>query len=186
MYPLVEVSNFGNVRTKKNKLKHKPYFKQNVLKVDLCRKMRSLSVARLVYNEFADEPAPSDCKVIHIDKNPLNCRFDNLRLRAGYGMIPTQEQLNIFNKQVYPCVKYILFRIKNIKPNTKFWGGFEVDDLIQDCVTTIYQVLPIYDFSVEFLTFCHSIINKWHICNKYIVENHDQRKQAMLYLENLM
>lgn len=185
-YPLLEISNFGNVRNAKTKRKHTPYFKDGVMKIDLHRKLRSLSLARLVYNHFADEEAPKDCKVIHIDKNPQNCRFDNLRLRAGYGMIPTPEQLEIFNNQVYRCVKYILFNIKCIKPNTQYWGGYEVNDLIQDCVMIIYQALPVYDFKTKFLTFCQMIINRWHICNKYVIENQEERKQAMEYIENLM
>ena len=179
--PKYEVSNLGNIRNAKNKKIRKTFLEKNKLKIELNKKanLRNLSVARLVYNAFADEHAPDNCKVILIDKNPYNCRFDNLRLKHCYGMIPSKEQLKVFNENVYAVVKWYLFKHEKFNPYDNYWGGLTNDDLIQDCVMAIYEYLPMYDSKSKFTTFCRAVIRTRHICSKYHVENLAKRDRLI-------
>ena len=171
IYPTCEINRDGQIRRIKNKRIKTPYIKDNGLRIDLHRSMRNLSVARLVYNAFSDKPVPPNCKVILKDKDPYNVKFENLRLKLGYGMKPTEEQLEIFNQEAYRIVKWYLIEIKRMKPYSEYWGGLTFDDAIQDCVMGIYEMLPLFTGKSKFTTWCVAIINRRHILNKYFYQS---------------
>lgn len=143
-------------------------------------------MARLVYNTFNEVPAPDNLKVIHKDKNFLNCRFDNLRLNKIHGLPRTEKQIEVFENNAYAIVKWYIIQVKGFHPNARYWGGVTTDDLIQDCIFKIWQLLPLYDVNKPFTTFCTAMIRYNHICDKYQFLNSDKDAEVKEYLESLL
>lgn len=170
IYPSCEINRDGVIRRIKNQHVKKTYLKDNVLRIDLHRTIRNVSVARLVYNAFSDTAVPAGFKVKHKDGNPYNVSFDNLRLKLGYGMKPTEQQLEIFNNEAYRIVKWYLIEVKKMKPYEEYWGGLTFDDAIQDCVMAIYETLPMFENKSKFITWCVAVIKKRHVIDKYFYE----------------
>lgn len=145
---LYEISNFGNVRSTRTKRNLAQQIKANSNAVVVSLHNKNLNggkrikkfVAHEVYKHFADKNFVFDnYKVYHLDGNIRNNKITNLAVLDCIHHKATQEQLQIYSKNIYKYVKKICHKKYNIK-------GFDTENLIQQSAVTIWKYLP--DFKV--------------------------------------
>lgn len=144
---LYEISNFGNVRNSRTKHNLTPQLKRdsNIVFVSLKNKKLNTSgksndirkfLAHEVYRHFSEKPFIYDgYKVFHIDGDIWNNKFTNLAVLDHIHNKATREQQDIYNENIYKCVKSIVCEKYKIK-------GFDCENLIQESALTIWKYLP--------------------------------------------
>lgn len=150
-----KISNMGRFMTSKGKIK-KPEMRNGTLRIDISKKKNGVRVARLpycslsrlVYIHFADCIPTNDFEIQYKDGNRLNCRFDNLKLAFG---VPTAEQIQIYNDNVFSCVQSICSK-------SSWWGyrknGFDMENCIAESYCLIWKYLSQYNPEYSFYGFC--------------------------------
>lgn len=157
------ISNFGHIRNKRGK-EIKPYAHQSsknnadyvypMVHINIRRKgqkMRMLSsLSGEVYKAFGDGDCPDGIVVYHRDGDKWNCRIDNLFVAKAYTTPPTQEQVEIYESQVIPCVKHII----KIRKFNDFADIIDVDNIIGESCLKIWIYLSQYKDGTSFYQFC--------------------------------
>lgn len=176
-----KISNYGRVMTPKGKIKKLEMHEAEVgdkinVRVELkqilngVRMRKVISVGHWVYKLFSDDPPKfADFNIYHIDGNPENNRIDNLRCACTTNCQATEEQMRIFNKSVYKCIKHYL----KCRGWTEYQDvGLDVDSIIQESAVAVWKYLhqyttdrSFYGFVKRYTRMCAlAEFNKW---NKY-------------------
>lgn len=132
------------------------------------------NMSRLVYKLFVNENLNDKSHIIFKDKNPLNCRYDNLDVGLTNRPIIKQlspSQIKLFNhpdiiKTIKKCLlKY--YENENVVVNN---GLYLFDDLIQESLILIYKALLDKDNMEEnidnYRRLAYKITQKY-ICSHY-------------------
>ena len=153
-----KISNFGRLKNAKNKdckiaLKKDRQYQYPYVNINIRRKSGNARLfrplAQVVYEAFG-ENYTKRATVYHKDNNLFNCRLDNLYISRCYMVNPSQEQINIYEKQIKSCVLH-LFRVKNWIYANHY--GFDIDNCMGDCYLLIYQHLSQFKVGTSFYSF---------------------------------
>ena len=182
-----KVSNFGRLKNPKNRdckiaLKRDRKYRYPYIHINLRRKSGNIrlfrSLAQVVYEMFG-ENYQNGVTVFHKDNDVFNCRIDNLYIPRCYVVKPTQEQINIYERQIKPCVLH-LFKVKGWTNLSRF--GFDVNDCIGDCYLLCYRYLSQFAVGTSFYAF----VAKYAI---YVFKTHyskfkKEQKMTTRFIEN--
>ncbi len=173
-----KISNYGRFMSPKGKMR-KLKFLQGTWRIDIIKKrggrevarLANFSIAKLVYTHFAEKVPSGEFYVHYKDGDHNNLRFDNLAISIGE---PTQEQIDIYNKGVYACVKHAV-------RNSGFYylkkDGLDIDNIIAQSCFLAWKHLAIFD-GRNFYGFCK-------MCVKYACLKEYRNFKVMRYYDTL-
>lgn len=114
-------------------------------KVRTCLHLNTL-VCRLFNPNYQE-----NARVYNLDGDINNCAIENLKLSKAYTAKPTEEQIAVYEKEVFACVKHY-FKIQGWIESQKF--GIDIDNAMGNAYLWIFKYLPAYTIGTSFYCFC--------------------------------
>lgn len=169
---LYEISNLGNIRNVKTRRNLSKRTKDNGLVIisinnqKLGYDHKKLFLAQEVYKHFTNKPfLYKSFKIFYSDGNKQNCNIENLTVLKHVHTKPTDEQIQIFENEIYQNVKSVVYY--NYGNN----NNLDLEELIQESVLTIYKYLPNYTQDMNFKGFCRHYVTMTFL-KQYNISKH--------------
>lgn len=153
-----KISNFGRIKNAKNK-ESKVFYRKDrgyvypFIHINLRRKSGNCrichSLAQEVYKAFG-ENYKDGVKIYHKDGNVMNCCIDNLFIARGYTIVPSAEQLSVFNSDVIKCVLHFV----GVKRLNVYGDLCDIDNVIGESYLMIWKHLSQFKVGKSFYSFC--------------------------------
>ncbi len=80
----------------------------------------------------------------------MNCRIDNLFIARGYTIVPSAEQLSVFNSDVIKCVLHFV----GVKRLNVYGDLCDIDNVIEESYLMIWKHLSQFKVGKSFYSFC--------------------------------
>ncbi len=184
---LYQVSTLGRIRSYTRVVNKRTYYGKIMSPVvkrttngkpcGLCVRVRDvarsnkqigINVAKTVLETFVGEPIGDAKQVRHKNGNALDNTLQNLEWDCSSALYAERNEKarKLFDEEAFGIVKGICYSRYKIY-NPWMYGMYDTDDLIQDCLLSIWKVIDLYDENkCTFYTFCKMKVD-WVFCKLY-------------------